>query len=306
MNHFIKKVFIASLSILSFLIIGMILMMLHVGRWDEIAFADVYKREQIEQIKERKIVFVGGSNLSYGMDSQRVQDSFHITTYNMAIHAGFGLHFMLEEIDSYIQPNDILVIIPEYHQFSNYDGSGVLADLIIQDKRWDDFWIYKDWGTYPSYFCSKVYIPFAIKSLSGRLNKDPYADNPDGFNKKGDYILHLDQARRSVSPSIVPAPSKKVIKKIVNRINQFKQQGVQVIFLPPCFQESSYEKSNENILQIETDLIFEDFPFYVPAERYCFNDTLFWNTAYHLTKAGREVRTGYVIEDLKKQLKTSL
>lgn len=79
------------------------------------------------------------------MNSQRVQDSLHITTYNIGIHTGFGLHFMLEEIRCYIRPNDILAIIPEYHQFSNYDRSGrVLADLIIQYKRWGDFWMYKN------------------------------------------------------------------------------------------------------------------------------------------------------------------
>lgn len=280
--------------------------MIHIGSWDEIALADVQKREQIKQITGQKIVFIGGSNLSYGMDSQRVQDSLHITTYNMGIHAGFGLHFMLEEIEPYIQPNDILVIIPEYHQFSNYEGSGVLADLIIQDKRWNEIWLYKDWGTYPSYFCSKVYIPFALKSISGGVKKDPYADNPAGFNEKGDYILHLNQPRRTVTRMIAPAPSQKTLKKIIGKINKIKQQGVQVIFLPPCFQESSFEKSHENINQIQTDLITNDLPFNAPAERYSFNDTLFWNTAYHLTGTGRDIRTGYVIEDLKKQLKSSL
>lgn len=306
MNIFIKKILISSLSILAFLVTATTMMMLHIGSWDEIALADVQKREQVKQITGRKILLVGGSNLSYGMDSQRLQDSLHITTYNMGIHAGFGLHFMLEEAELYIKPNDILVVIPEYHQFSNYEGSGVLADLIIQDKRWSDFAIYKDWGTYPSYFCSKVYIPFVLKSLSGGLNKDPYADNPDGFNEKGDYILHLDQKRRTVSRLIAPVPSEKVIKKIVNKINQFKQQGVQVVFLPPCFQESSFNRSNDNITLIEKDLISEDLPFNAPVKRYCFNDTLFWNTAYHLTQAGREIRTVYVIEDLKKQLKNDL
>lgn len=79
-----------------------------------------------------------------------------------------------------------------------------------------------------------------------------------------------------------------------------------VVFLPPCFQASSFEKSNENIFQIEADLVSEDLPLDAPVERYCFNDTLFCNTAYHLTQSGREIRTRYVIEDIKKQLKTSL
>lgn len=45
--------------------------------------------------------------------------------------------------------------------------------------------------------------------MSGGLNKDLYADNPDGFNEKGDYVLHLDQARRTVSPLLVPTHQKK-------------------------------------------------------------------------------------------------
>ena len=39
-------------------------------------------------------------------------------------------------------------------------------------------------------------------------------------------------------------------------------------------------------------------PFEVSPSRYAFNDTLFWNTAYHLSAEGRKLRTDLVIADL--------
>ncbi len=299
MRLFIKKVCIALLIFIIFAIVSLMGMIWVRGQWNEIVLVNVQKRKQVESLAERKLVFVGGSNLSYGLDSEIVHDSLHLTVYNMGLHAGIGLNYMLHEAGSYMKPGDILVLIPEYNQFTRFYGSSALADLLVQARRWDDLYLYKDWGSYPSYLCARVFVPFLLKR--GVSGEDQFADNPNGFNAFGDYVLHLDQPRREYPRlAMEKRPVAEEIKQIVDQINSIQAKGIQVILLPPPYAETSFLLSKEYIDIIRLELDKNRLPFITAPERYCMNDSLFWNSAYHLGAKGRKIRTERVIEDLRK------
>ena len=269
------------------------------GKWNEIVLVDISKREQVESISRRKLVFIGGSNLSYGLDSKRVQDSLNIKIYNMGLHAGIGLRYMLHEASSYMRAGDILVISPEYNQFTRFNGSSALADLLIQSKRWKDFPYYKDWGSYPSYFCARVFVPYLLRKGSSGI--DQYADNPEGFNAFGDYILHLDQPRREFPRlAMEKRPEPKEIEQIAEHIHALENKKIRIILLPPPYAKTSFQLSKSYIDIIDSELKKNHLPFISSPEHYCMDDTLFWNSAYHLGAKGRHLRTDLVISDLKK------
>ncbi len=268
------------------------------GQWNEIVLVDIRKRARVESIKGQKLVFVGGSNLSYGLDSKRIQDSLCISTYNMGLHAGIGLSYMLHEAGLYMNVGDILVLIPEYNQFTRFNGSSALADLLVQSGRWEDFRFYKDWGSYPSYLCARVFVPYLLRG--GRSREDPFADNPEGFDDLGDYVLHLDLTRREFPRlGMDKRPDPKEIKLIVDRMRLLQSKGIRLILLPPPYAETSFLLSREYIDIIRLELDKNQMPFIVAPERYCMNDSLFWNSAYHLGAEGRKIRTERVIEDLR-------
>ena len=56
--------------------------------------------------------------------------------------------------------------------------------------------------------------------------------------------------------------------------------------------------SKSYIDEITSTLEGDSVPFVVSPSRYAFTDTLFWNTAYHLSAEGRRLRTDLVIADL--------
>lgn len=297
--RFIRRFVVSVFLFILLATLCLLIMMKHIGSWDEVVLVNIQKRKQVEQIKERKVLLVGGSNLAYGIDSHLIEDSLQIRTYNMGIHAGIGLHYMLKEARLYLKKNDILVVVPEYNQFTDYLGAAALANMLIQTRRWSELTLYNAWDTYPSYFCSKVYMPFLLNKILGKSTTDKYADNPDGYDEKGDYTMHLDQPRRVV-PRLLFAdkPSEDIMKEIVDELNTFQKEDIAVIFLPPCYNRICYNMSKENIDAVAVGLQKEGRAFDALPERYCLNDTLFWNTAYHLSKEGRSLRTQLVIEDI--------
>ena len=297
MNRFLSKLCLVSAAFLLLSVSSFFSMLCYMGSWNQIVLVDKAKRSYVSSLQGRKICFVGGSNLSYGLDSRMVQTHFGVQVANMGLHAGLGMNYMLYEIKPYLRQGDVLVVVPEYNQFTDYYGSSALADLLIQTKQWSNLHMYKEWTTYPSYFCSKVFIP----SLLGRKVQDDYADNPSGFSEIGDYILHLDQERRPFPClPLAERPKESQIRAFSDELKALKSRGVRVILLPPPYAQTSFERSAPYIEEIATRLATDSVAFDAAPSRYCLADTLFWNTAYHLSAVGRKMRTEMVIADLER------
>ena len=47
--------------------------------------------EDIKNTQQKKIVFVGGSNLGFGLDSKRIEDSLGVKTFNFGVTEGIGI-----------------------------------------------------------------------------------------------------------------------------------------------------------------------------------------------------------------------
>ena len=75
------------------------------------------KCQLLEDTPSPRIIFVGGSNLAFGLDSQRIKDSLNINVINYGLHAGIGLKYMIDDISTYATKGDIIVFAPEYEHF---------------------------------------------------------------------------------------------------------------------------------------------------------------------------------------------
>lgn len=70
------------------------------------------KCQLLEDTPSPRIIFVGGSNLAFGLDSQRIKDSLNINVINYGLHAGIGLKYMIDDISTYARKGDIIVFAP--------------------------------------------------------------------------------------------------------------------------------------------------------------------------------------------------
>ena len=48
-----------------------------------------------------RIVFIGGSNLAFGLDSHMIEDSLHCHVVNMGLHGGIGIRYPVENCLKY-------------------------------------------------------------------------------------------------------------------------------------------------------------------------------------------------------------
>lgn len=252
-----------------------------------------------------RIIFIGGSNLSFGLDSKRIKDSLNINPINTSFHGSIGLKYMLANSINYIKENDIVVISPEYQQFYGGFANGEieLLSIIIEIapqtiKFLDSKQKLKMVGLIPDFITSKF----------KKLLKDDLNDSIIGiydrksFNSYGDAYKHWNLPKEKVKPylAITGKLDEDVFSSLLNfrEIVYSKKAKLYITF--PCYQDLSFKNSSIRIKEVEQKLKKCGFILLSNPERYIFPDSLIFNTPYHLTLKGADLRTSLLIEDLKK------
>lgn len=251
-----------------------------------------------------KILFVGGSNLSFGLDTQQIARHFRRPAYNMGLHAGLGLKFTMESSLSEIHSGDTVVVVPEYAQFSGgYFGSqelvATLCDVYPQGRATLSF--AQSLHLLPQYVC------YSARKLcqAMRLISEPSVSvvyKRDSFNAYGDAVAHWGLPPEPIADAPVLNSPPRIDSVAIEGMKRFRQEvrqrGAHFIVLPPGFKSRSYTNQKPLIEATEEALAAAGIPFAVRCSRYQFDDALFYNTPYHLTKQGVDRRTRLVIEDL--------
>ncbi len=87
------------------------------------------KHEALETTAPPRIILVGGSNVAFGIDSEKMENELHLSVVNTGLHAGIGLPYMLNDVKPYLKEGDTIIIIPEYSQFFDDKDKGEVEPL---------------------------------------------------------------------------------------------------------------------------------------------------------------------------------
>ena len=102
-------------------------------------YGKIAKDSLLRNTKNDRIIFIGGSNLSFGLNSQMIKDSLKFNPINTAINANIGLEYMLVNTLQYIKENDVIIIAPEYAHFSKNTIHGAGKEMITTVAEVDKF-----------------------------------------------------------------------------------------------------------------------------------------------------------------------
>ncbi|NWJ52981.1 MAG: hypothetical protein HXX14_19180 [Bacteroidetes bacterium] len=272
-------------------------------------FAQIDKNILLKYTPGPRIIFIGGSNLSFGLDSRRIKDSLALNPINTGIHGGIGLKYMLSNAENYIKENDIIIVSPEYQQFYGDAGNGVIELLsTIVDVSPNSI---KLLGL-KQYFSLIPHISTYLMSKIDGLKDTSKIDTEIGiydrksFNSFGDAYIHWKLPRKKVKPmrKIKGTLNEDIILSLKEFRNIVNQKKARLFITFPGYQDLSFANSKIQIKEIEQELKKYGFYLLSNPERYIIPDSLTYNTPYHLTKKGVDLRTTLLIEDLKKALKT--
>lgn len=299
MKKFISKLILFSLTFIVF-ILALGLGLPATPRVSKsLLFAKIKKDSLLKNSLSPRIIFIGGSNLSFGLNSQIIKDSLGLNPINTAIHASIGLQHMMNNTIQYVNEGDIIVIAPEYQQFFGrfvYGGEELLRTIaevkyaplkINQIKN-----IYK---FFPKLAFSKI-NPFNYIFVR---ESDVYSVN--SFNEYGDQDAHWGLEQKKIVPTLgidydYNPNTLKLIDDFRIRLNK-KNASLYITY--PSFQASSFDNNIKQIKKVQNELINSGFELLGYPKRYRMNDSLMFDTTYHLSKEGADLRTQLLIEDIK-------
>ena len=258
------------------------------------------KIKLIEKVENKRIIFIGGSNLAFGLDSSMIEKEFlGYKIINMGLHGGIGIKYLLEDCKKYLKKGDVLVIVPEYENFyNNGSGTSALWYILSLKKNLENIGIINFTRSLP-------YLLTATKEILMTNENKEYGQNFSydrrGFNRNGDYTEHWKYKGKE-KIKVDKLPNSKITNSTINYLEKFIEQSrkreIKIILLPPVFQKSSYKINEEKIKEISNSLITK---FEVEPEVFSYDDNLFFDTAYHLNRQGVDLRTKEIIKILKKK-----
>lgn len=275
---------------------------------NSLLFAQLQKNTLLKQTPSPRILFVGGSNLSFGLDSKMIIDSLHINVADLGLDASIGLKYMLRNTIDHIRPGDIVVVCPEYQQFYGHYADGefellsIIFDVAPNTKHFLDarqcFTMTK---FIPQYVASKLnplaYLTHLDTNTVGVYDRKAY-------NVYGDAYIHWTLPKEQVTPYAIDGAWDDDTYNYLNSFRrQIEQKKARLLITFPPYQDISYDRYAAKIKKVEQRLSQDAYTLLGSPQRYRFPDRLILNTPYHLVREGVTIRTNRLIADLKKTIR---
>jgi len=270
-------------------------------------------RIQLDLLKNTpspRIILIGGSNVSFGIDSELMQQTLGIPVINDGLHAGLGIA-PLREVQEYIRPGDVIILSLEYQLFSSREvmaGDPVfLSDWIEYSPRRIKY-LSHPWRQAPALYATMLQrkVNRAVNTVlfGGSLDQLRNVFIGTKYNLNGDFIGHLNQASTPRSKiSFAPYPISTVQKGIFIFLEDFQQavraKGAEVYFEAPASRKSNCDTTGKTTLANFFKLFEKRSSISVltPFDEVCLPDKYFFDNAYHLNAEGRQVRTQRLIKN---------
>lgn len=264
----------------------------------------IEKENRLLSIKEPKIILVGNSNLTFGINSEMIENEFSMPVVNLGLHGGLGNSFHEEMSKLNIRTGDIVLVA--YSDFSDNDK------ITDTELAWEtieynyDLWKIiriKDWpdmiAAYPKYLLN-TYIYYVTKkgnadnhSIYSRSMINKYGDSIFDRNRNMNYDEYCNYKIN------IPIINDTFVER-VNKFNDFvESKGATLLLIgyPIMDGDNSPKKieykkfTNDLKEKLKCNVISEYSDYLIPYK-------YFYDTFLHLNNEGAIIRTKQLITDL--------
>lgn len=259
-----------------------------------------------------RIVFLGGSSVAFGTDSQAVFEATGLRPVNMALHADLGLPFMLEQAKPGLRRGDTVVLSFEYSLFDRPPGQGILAEAIfyrpsdIRHLGLSEIGSILDSGLGMLCRGASTFYRGLRGAPSARV---PYSR--DSFDAFGDNVAHRTMPQPegwleglAQSQGLAGSPRPAVRNRTLRALNDFRSfcgnRGIRVAYLFPAIPKVVYDKASEvSAIARELRVSVPGLLFLNEPQEMAYSEELFFDTVYHLNSAGIAKRTQLLVARLR-------
>jgi hypothetical protein len=247
------------------------------------------KTERLDKIEGKKIVFIGGSSLSFGLKSKEMEEALGRPIVSYGLYASLGTKVMMELAYPSIHEGDIVVVSPEinketYSTYMNYnnilkcfEGNHLYQRLSLNIQL--DL-LYR----YPSFSIEKMKMDYPIiQEPYTRDSFDSYMDIEDDLRSQNIMPDYYDT-------SLMIEPKKELFNdEFIHYLNDYnkniKSLGATLYFgYSPSNRLAFIDKDIEEYNQIIKDKL--EFKSLGNVLDYVYNEYYFYDTNFHLNSSG--------------------
>ena len=316
---------LAAFLLLQSALLGVLLNYYDVAEETNYLAATVDKHSRLCVRPAPRVILVGGSNVAFGFESDRMESALGRPVVNMGLAAGLGVEFMLAEIEPALRPGDIIVLSLEYDHFARGPAAGrysalgfdpnVLRQVLIfrpegcLDLGWTHVRkIVLDRGLSILGEIARRGFMFGIGAREAKTSELQSARK--GFNPWGDLIGHRQEPARTTAELVNRLPLVADVRKFPNPaalevirdfVDRTRRTGARVAFTFTPKPTGTILRDGELAWRLAEALrqipgvTLLDAP-----QDHAYPPEQFFDSANHLTAEGAAQRTSKVIASLQR------
>jgi hypothetical protein len=262
----------------------------------------------LRQQKQPRIVWVGGSSVVYGVNSPYVAEQLKYQPVNLGLHAGFGVEYMLNEVEPGLQAGDVVVVSLEYENFEDFPpGPKDVFDVLEARPQNIEF---LPLSYVPAMLDKGLIFTGGVlrrsaMALAGDLDRKPYYRR-DSFNEYGDIVAHYNVPNLTEKVTTDTKTFKftdEDIDRVVRRLNllheRCRTKNIQVFYSYAPLVDRLVEASRPEINKIQAAFKQSlQFPVLDTPDEVGYSDEYYFDTRYHLDQRGSQKRSEHLVEKL--------
>jgi len=251
----------------------------------------IYSLENFNTLSkiENKIIFVGGSNLLFGLDKYQLEEKINRPIVSLAHVRNDGVQNMLKIAENVYQKGDIVILCIEYGGDTK-GGSGELLDYYLTQNipelieyffkvnLWDKEYVNPNYSVEEEAIRSGVYNSYNQDFYLVDLKNQNYRKQ-DSYNNQGykfEYgVNDIKYLKNFILKSKIP----------IYAIH------------PPIVAE---KMSKEDYIDLNKKANKLPFTYITKQSDYIFDTSKVFDYSYHLNSKGRDLRTKKLVQDIGK------
>lgn len=275
--------------------------------------------QQSENLPPPRLLAIGGSGVFYGIEASLLSERLGFPCYNLGTHAGFGLEYHIRRAKRLLRAGDIALLAAEYHSY--YTPESKLSDL-----QWRYFFTHEKINILqlnsPAQICRLLFLAppeeYGVsignwhRLVNGTLEKErlaaSFSHEAIFMSTHGDMRIFQGKPVRIPRQAVPSNPFPMEIRAVLADFRDWcRQNDVRLLVtLPNALIQSvgrqevdaaaATVRREMDVLQIATVGAIDDATFPPP---------FFFDTPYHLTPAGRRIRTELLAKALESALHNS-
>lgn len=263
------------------------------------------KVNRLDSIDEAKIVLIGNSNLTCGMDSARLEEAFGMPVVNMGLNGSLGNAFHEEMAKMHVHAGDIYIMF--HNDFNDTDDIPDPAAVWVTLENHLQLWtLIRGKDIYPMIKAAPTYFRKVLNHYTagtGNLDRGVLGDwySRSTFNEYGDVRMDMlpDHIFES-EPVGVPGIGDKSINRL-NALNAYlTERGATMLVAGYNIGNGYMTAGPDDFIAFQKQLQERlDCPVISNYVDYLFPYRLFSDSNLHLTAEGARIRTQQLITDLR-------